>query len=395
MRDKSSLSTYRLFFALSESDFELYLENAKKEGKIFPLHCGTGEIFYHRSEKIVEQLISLSGEEARLLLLLDGLPAVAREELIRTSLIDEVYQTNLIEGVYSTRKEIFRLLDDFSHAKQNRITSIVNKYRLLLDSGFRPVKTLEDLRHLYDSLMSGAYALKDKPDGVLFRQGAVSVTDGIKEIQHGLYPEEKIGEALTVSLEVLNGEEFSAYERLAISHFFFEYAHPFYDGNGRMGRFLLSLYALKEKPEAFSFRLASAIGEGKAKYYKAFKETEDVRNSGDLATFVSPMLSFFQDDYEDFFQEIEKKKGMASALRKEAAALRLHKGERKTAEILAEGTVWSAYGLRYASLVKAAGADQRTIQRHLVKFVKSGWAVKTKIGRQSYFRLTLKGKNNS
>jgi Fic family protein len=387
MVDKKELSTYHRFFILSSAEFDAYVAQSKKEGIVFPLKLNGGEVFYHRTNVLSDALILLASLEGDFRGLEQSLSTIAQDELIRSCLVEEVYQTNLIEGVHSTRKEIFRLLEDFAHAKKGKITSIVNKYRLLLKQGFSPIDSLGDIRRLYDALMEGAIVKKDQPDGILFRKDSVAVTDGVKSLHEGLYPEERINEALNVVLSILNGKDLTFYERSAIAHYLFEYAHPFYDGNGRTGRYLLSLYALEEKPKAFAFRIAVTIGEGKAKYYRAFKECQDIRNRSDLATFVGPMLDFYIEDYRHLIKEIQANKAEAALWQSKCLSLDLSKGERKTAAILAEGSVWSAYGVSKSSIASALGLDKRSVQRHLTSLEKKKLVLREKIGRQTYFRL--------
>ncbi|MCI2068333.1 MAG: Fic family protein [Bacilli bacterium] len=387
MVDKKETSTYRRFFTLSSAEFDAYVAQSKKEGTVFPLRLNGEDVFYHRTEALSDSLILLTSLEGNFHMLEQSLSKMAQEELIRSCLVEEIYQTNLIEGVHSTRKEIFRLLDDFAHAKKDKITSIVNKYRLLLKQGFSQILNLEDIRHLYDALMEGTIIKKDQPDGILFRKDSVAVTDGVERLHEGLYPEERIDEALRVVLSILNSKDFTFYERSAIAHYLFEYAHPFYDGNGRMGRYLLSLYALEEKPKAFAFRIAATIGERKGKYYRAFKECQDIRNRNDLATFVGPMLDFYVEDYRHLIKEIQDKKAEVALWQSKLPSLNLSKGEKKTAVILVEGSIWSAYGVSKSVLASALNLDERSVQRHLASLEKKKLVLRQKIGRQTYFRL--------
>jgi len=387
MVDKKDLSTYHRFFTLSSEEFDAYIAQSKKEGIVFPLRLNSEDVFYHRMNSLSDSLILLASLEGDFRQLEQSLSKIAQDELIRSCLVEEVYQTNLIEGVHSTRKEIFRLLEDFAHAKKDKITSIVNKYRLLLEQGFSPIHSLEDIRHLYDALMEGAITKKDQPDGVLFRKDSVMVTDGVTSLHEGLCPEERINEALGVVLSLLNGKDLSFYERSAIAHYLFEYAHPFYDGNGRTGRYLLSLYALEEKPRAFAFRIAATIGEKKSKYYRAFKECQDIRNRNDLATFVGQMLDFYVEDYRHLIKGIQENKTEIALWQNKLLSLDLSKGERKTAAILAEGNVWSVYGVSKSAIASAMNLDERSVQRHLVSLEKKKLALRQKIGRKTYFRL--------
>jgi Fic family protein len=81
--------------------------------------------------------------------------------------------------------------------------------------------------------------------------------------------------------------------RIAISHYQFETIHPFLDGNGRIGRLLITLYlvskGLRKKPTLY---LAAHIEKNKSAYYAALNR---VRESNDLGYWVRFLLTAVRD----------------------------------------------------------------------------------------------------
>ena len=61
-----------------------------------------------------------------------------------------------------------------------------------------------------------------------------------KVIHSGIYPEEKLNEAMTAALDFLNDDNIDILIRISAFHYLFGYIHPFYDGNGRTSRFISS-----------------------------------------------------------------------------------------------------------------------------------------------------------
>ncbi len=57
----------------------------------------------------------------------------------------------------------------------------------------------------------------------------------------GAHTEARIYELRTLMLALMRSEQSPALLAAPAAHFLFEYTHPFYDGNGRMGRYLLAL----------------------------------------------------------------------------------------------------------------------------------------------------------
>jgi Fic family protein len=224
------------------------------------------------------------------------LPGVAQAYYSRKCLIDEIQTTNDIEGVYSTRQEIKDALNaNEERTKLTRFQGIAKKYEKLLQIKEPDIslKTCRDIRKLYDEIVSHEIEPEEQPNGMIFRRNTVFVVSSTGQKRHeGVNPEEKIIDYIEEALRILETDELPMLVRIAVFHYFFGYIHPFYDGNGRINRFISSYLIKKNKYPLLALDLSHTIKEHRKIYYNAFRECNDKKNKGDITPFVITFLEF-------------------------------------------------------------------------------------------------------
>lgn len=245
-----------------------------------------------------------------------ALPGVAKSQYSKKCLIDEIVLTNKIEGVHSSRKEIDNALEILAKqsnekGRHQRFVGLVNKYLKLLTKEEIPLATCQDIRSIYDEVFLDEVIAEDPrnaPDGRIFRKDITSVhSETDKVIHKGLYPESKIIDAMEKALAFLNDSSVDQLCRICIFHYLIEYIHPFYDGNGRLGRFILS-YCLSETLEPLlSYRISETIKENIKEYYRAFKVCNDPHNLGDLTPFLIMLLHMIYAALKDLENSLNRK----------------------------------------------------------------------------------------
>ena len=233
------------------------------------------------------------------------LPTIAIKEIIMKILSNELYKTNKIEGIETVKSEIHSSLKDdrISNKKSNKLDGIIKKYKDIMENNFEDTEHIDSLssfRKIYDEMFedfekSGNYKL----DGKYFRKDTVKVINGLGNIIHiGVNGEEAIEKNIESLIEFMNIKDIPFLVKASISHFFFEYIHPFYDGNGRFGRYLLSLYLARKLDNLTAFSVSYSISRNLDDYYKSFVEVEDVTNYGEITFFVENILKTIKNGQE-------------------------------------------------------------------------------------------------
>lgn len=239
--------------------------------------------------------------------LLGSLPGIAGDAILRGLVLDEVVSSNSIESVHSTRREIKDALESGNRDTigHKRFRELATLYMDLIDESYALPISPADIRSIYDKVMDGELDKRDLPDGDLFRAGDVNITDGVHALHSGLEPETEIVKAMEAMISLASSDEIPPLYSALASHYLFEYAHPFYDGNGRTGRYLLALYLSASLSKPTSLSLSRTIAENKQAYYRAFKSAQNPLNRGELTHFVFDMLSLVSDAQNSVIKRLE------------------------------------------------------------------------------------------
>ena len=283
---------------------DLKINPMKRENKIFEKEYN---LFYVNllehtllQEKIMEnskKIISLSNP--------NEFPKIAITEIINKILSNELYKTNRMEGIKTVKSEIYSSLkeDRKLSKKSNKLDGIIKKYKDIMEEKFEDTQHIDSLssfRKIYDEMFedfekSGNYKL----DGKYFRKDTVKIINSVGKIIHvGINGEEVIEKNMEDLIQFMNRKDIPFLVKTSISHFFFEYIHPFYDGNGRFGRYLLSLYLARKLDNLTAFSVSYSISRNLDEYYKSFVEVEDVNNYGEITFFVENILKTIKNGQE-------------------------------------------------------------------------------------------------
>lgn len=296
-----------------------------------------------------------------------SIPLTATHYLSTLSLIEEIRSSNNIEGIYSTRKEINDLVVNEEPKHYKRFYGMVNKYQYMMNYDFDKIETPSQIRKLYnDVLLKDVLEEdpKDVLDGLIFRKGGVEVMSSEKTLHKGILGEKNIIEFMEHGLKILNDEEINLMIRVAVFHYLIEYTHPFYNGNGRLGRFIASGYLSKELNILSAFQLSIACLHNNTKYYEAFKETNDIRNKADLTPFIITFLEIYYSGLVELKESVSDKINIYHQISKKIKVSVEHK-DQELINVILERTLFSSMNVTMEELCKILELSQPSIRARI------------------------------
>lgn len=344
--------------------------------------------------EILNLITSILQLDKRLLKATKSVPRIALIQFTRKCIVDEIQLTNEIEGVHSTRKEIRELIDDKNEKKERkRLYGLVQKYMMLSNGQQINLKNCQDIRTLYDEFVLAEVKAADPnniPDGNIFRKEIVEILSSSQKILHkGLFPESKIITAMTEALDILHDKKINYFVNIAVFHYMFGYIHPFYDGNGRMTRFISSYLLMQQLESVVGFGLSYTIKNKIKKYYDIFKDANDCKNKGDLTPFVIGFLEFIQEAIENLCITIESRaEQFYFYMEKVEKYADGNKAIRDILCVLLQNALFDEEGINILSIAKINELSPSTVRAWLKK-IPEDMVVISQNGKMNIYSLNL------
>lgn len=271
-------------------------------------------LFFVLTKELVSNLESVLTNSEKIKQLSSELPGVANDSYIKHLLINELQSTNETENIRSTKVEIAESINK-TKGYNKRFDGLVNQY-LMIKNDYTAINSISDIRKIFDSMVSSEIKENDLPDGDLFRRKGIGVFDETKNqwIHRNEYTEPELFENLTLMLEFLKYYKAPYVFKIMASHFIFEYLHPFYDGNGRVGRYILAKLLSNGLDPFTALTFSYTVNNNRSKYYKAFENTSNYYNKGELTIFIKEMLDLLLKGQANIIENFEKNKNILDKL---------------------------------------------------------------------------------
>ena len=323
--------------------------------------------FWCYTEKIILLIEKIYRQNQILMDITKSVPPLVLHQYSLSCIVDEVYSTSAIEGIHSTRRELQEILEG-KHSPH--FTSIIRKYEMLNSREKIDFYTCKDIRAFYDEF-AHPEVIADNPrnklDGKIFRADTVNVTTSTGKILHsGIFPEDKIIDALNTALNILHDKNIPALIRIAVFHYLFVYIHPFYDGNGRTARFIASYFFAENFHYLPALRLSVKIKQQQKKYYDLIHDTELEINCGDLTPFIYGFITFFHETLCDVCNTLSHKLEQLNKF--ESKIFQIFPNDALTQNIylaLLHSSTFLGQGISMDDLMKFTGKSRNTIKSKL------------------------------
>ncbi|MBC1981095.1 Fic family protein [Listeria welshimeri] len=245
------------------------------------------------------------------------LPRHALQQYFDSLLINELQSTNEIEGVQSTKKEIAdAIVEIVNNNKVDRSTKrfigLVKLYGYVSDE--TEITNILQFREIYDELVSDEVDDECKLDGEIFRKSFAGVQKNGAFVHKGVEPEARIIDYLNRLINFIQNNSMPDLFKYMVAHYYFEYIHPFYDGNGRTGRYLVCSWIGKTLDRFSSITLSYIINRHKDEYYKAFEQASHPLNAGEITFFCEKMLEFLIEGQKRIIEDMEEKENKLNVM---------------------------------------------------------------------------------
>lgn len=219
----------------------------------------------------------------------------------------EALMSSQIEGTQATLEDV---LDPMIEANTNRNVADVINYIKATEYAINRLQSLPLCNRLIQEthavLMEGVRGQEKNPGEFRYSQNWIGGQGSTLKTARYIPPcPEDMDEALSDLEKYINVEdEMDDLIRAALIHYQFETIHPFLDGNGRVGRLLITLYLMERKVLTTpALYISYFLKRNRIEYYDRMTE---VRRSGNYEQWVRFFLQAIYESAQDATVTIDK-----------------------------------------------------------------------------------------
>ena len=257
------------------------------------------------SNELIAKLIDAN----RRLATLDGLSSrIPNMDLFVSMYVrKEALLSSQIEGTQCTLGDI---LNPFAEENTNLNVSDVVNYIRAEEYAINRLQTLplcnRLIKETHAVLMEGVRGQEKNPGEFRYSQNWIGGQGSTLRNARYIPPNpEDMVDAMSDLEKYMNGEDsLDPLIQAALIHYQFETTHPFLDGNGRVGRLLITLFLMEKKIlSAPSLYISYFLKMNRVEYYDRMTQ---VRKTGDYEQWVLFFLQALSDSAEDAIQTIDR-----------------------------------------------------------------------------------------
>lgn len=257
------------------------------------------------SEEMVSLLVKANSQIAVLESIATRIPNV--DLFISMYVRKEALMSSQIEGTQATLEDV---LDPMIDANMNRNVSDVVNYIKATEFAVRRLKELplcnRLIKETHEVLMSGVRGQEKNPGEFRYSQnwigGQGSTLKNARYIPPS--PEDMIIAMSDLEKYMNADDDLDALIRVALIHYQFETIHPFLDGNGRVGRLLITLFLMEKNVLTIpALYISYFLKKNRVEYYDRMSE---VRAKGNYEQWVKFFLQALLESAEDAIATIDE-----------------------------------------------------------------------------------------
>ncbi len=219
----------------------------------------------------------------------------------------EALMSSQIEGTQATLEDV---LDPMLDANTNRNVADVINYIKATEFAIERLQTLplcnRLIKEAYAILMDGVRGQEKSPGEFRYSQnwigGQGSTLKNARYIPPS--PDDMLDAMSDLEKYINADDELDALVRAALIHYQFETIHPFLDGNGRVGRLLITLFLMEQKVLTTpALYISCFLKKNRVEYYDRMTE---VRTKGNYEQWIKFFLQAILESAEDATATIDE-----------------------------------------------------------------------------------------